>query len=70
MRYKIFEIYEADFGCEERPEIGLATVYRTIQLLWDMQLINIFRSQMPAFILLQDRKDQNSLIRNFQPFFS
>lgn len=25
---------------EEHPEIGLATVYRTLQLLWDMQLVD------------------------------
>ena len=25
---------------EDYPEIGLATVYRTLQLLWDMQLVD------------------------------
>ena len=29
------DIYE--LVTQEHPEIGLATVYRTIQLLWDMQ---------------------------------
>ena len=32
------DIYE--LVTQEHPEIGLATVYRTIQLLWDMQLID------------------------------
>ena len=30
------DIYE--LVSEDYPEIGLATVYRTLQLLWDMQL--------------------------------
>ena len=32
------DIYE--LVTQEQPEIGLATVYRTIQLLWDMQPID------------------------------
>lgn len=32
------DIYE--LVTEDYPEIGLATVYRTLQLLWDMQLID------------------------------
>ena len=29
-----------DLVSEDYPEIGLATVYRTLQLLWDMQLVD------------------------------
>lgn len=32
------DIYELVAG--DYPEIGLATVYRTLQLLWDMQLVD------------------------------
>lgn len=32
------DIYE--LVSEDYPEIGLATVYRTLQLLWDMQLVD------------------------------
>ena len=32
------DIYE--LVAEDYPEIGLATVYRTLQLLWDMQLVD------------------------------
>ena len=32
------DIYE--LVTEKHPEIGLATVYRTLQLLWDMQLVD------------------------------
>lgn len=32
------EIY--DLVSEDYPDIGLATVYRTLQLLWDMQLVD------------------------------
>lgn len=32
------DIYE--LVTEDYPEIGLATVYRTLQLLWDMQLVD------------------------------
>lgn len=32
------DIYEQ--VSEDYPEIGLATVYRTLQLLWDMQLVD------------------------------
>lgn len=31
----IYELVSVDY-----PEIGLATVYRTLQLLWDMQLVD------------------------------
>lgn len=31
----IYELVSADY-----PEIGLATVYRAVQLLWDMQLVD------------------------------
>ncbi len=31
----IYELVSADY-----PEIGLATVYRTLQLLWDIQLVD------------------------------
>ena len=31
----IYELVSQDY-----PEIGLATVYRTLQLLWDMQLVD------------------------------
>lgn len=31
----VYELVSADY-----PEIGLATVYRTLQLLWDMQLVD------------------------------
>lgn len=32
---EIYELVSKDY-----PEIGLATVYRTLQLLWDMQLVD------------------------------
>lgn len=32
------DVYE--LVSEDYPEIGLATVYRTLQLLWDMQLVD------------------------------
>ena len=32
------DIYE--LVSEDYPDIGLATVYRTLQLLWDMQLVD------------------------------
>ena len=31
----VYELVSADY-----PDIGLATVYRTLQLLWDMQLVD------------------------------